>query len=91
MASGFAMDVAADFLKQIAIKKFVVAVSVSNVSAVDNMHLSADEIHCLSVVENYFGVNHYYENNKLPSGKEVSNIMRTISLRWNMAAPVPPT
>lgn len=87
MDSGFSVDVAADFLKQIAIKKFVVAVSVSNVAAVDRMHLAADEIHCLSVAENYFGADHYYESNKLPDSKEVNSIMRNIALQWQQPTP----
>jgi putative phosphoribosyl transferase len=82
LASGSALDVAADFLKTIAIKKLVIATPIASLSAVDRMHLIGDEICCLSVLENYISTNHYYDNNTVPTMESVVKIMRNISMNW---------
>ena len=47
------------------------------------MHLLADDIYCLSVIENYMDTNHYYEDNKLPSHEEIVAIIKDIVLKWS--------
>lgn len=88
LATGFSLNVAADFLKSIAIKKLVIATPVASVSAVDRMHLIADEMVCLSVMENYMGANHYYDDNTVPPIEGAIKIMHNISLNWEHK-PVP--
>ncbi|HMM62374.1 MAG TPA: phosphoribosyltransferase family protein, partial [Candidatus Saccharibacteria bacterium] len=61
--SGASLDVAVDFLKPIRIKRLVVASPVATVQSVDKLHMLADELHILSVKDNYLGVNHYYNQN----------------------------
>lgn len=87
LASGFALQVCADFLKTVATKRIVVATPVASVQAVDRMHLIADEICCLNVTPNFISVDHYYDENNIPEVESVLKIMRNITLNWERAAP----
>jgi predicted phosphoribosyltransferase len=82
LQNGLSLDAAADFLKPIKIEKLIVATPLASVPAVDRMHLMADEIVCLSVVENMMTVNHYYEDNTLPSHEKLVKTIETIVLNW---------
>lgn len=82
LANGFSLHMAAEFLKTVAIKKLVIATPFASVSAVDRMHLVADEIVCLNVVQNFFTVDHYYDDNTIPSMDGIMKIMRNISINW---------
>lgn len=79
---GTILDVASDFLKPVMAKKIIVAAPLASVPAVDRMHLLADEIQCLGVVNNYLDTDHYYLDNKVPGQKEAMSIIKNISLDW---------
>ncbi len=83
MPDGFLLDMAADFLKPVVIKKLVLAVPIASVSAVDRMHLLGDELHVLSVPENYMNTDHYYEDNDIPGQDGLFKVMEKISLQWD--------
>ena len=87
LPSGFSLDIAASFLKTVAIKKLVVATPLASVPAVDRMHLFADEIVCLSVVANYMSTNHYYDDNTVPRTEQLFEVMRNISINWEHEKP----
>lgn len=80
--SGAALDVAIDFLKPIRIQRLVVTTPVASISAVDRLHLLADELHILDVKENYMGTNHYYEVNDIPSHEETIAKINEVILNW---------
>lgn len=80
--NGASLDVAVDFLKPIRIKKLVVATPVATVTAVDKMHMLADELHVLDVKENFMGTNHYYEQNDIPTHEETIAKINQIVLNW---------
>lgn len=82
MQNGSVLEVAADFLKPIKIKKLIIAVPIASVSAVDKMHLICDEICCLDTVENMMEPDHYYANDVIPDQKGLLKITRNISLNW---------
>lgn len=82
MSSGFALNMVSAFLKTIAIKKFVVATPVATVDAIDTMHIVADELHCLSIPNNFMGTDHYYEEENKVSVEDALKIIRNISLTW---------
>lgn len=82
LADGFSIDVAATFLKTVAIKKLVIATPIASVAAVDRMHLVGDDICCLSVPNNFMGTNHYYDENTIPKPDDIFKIMRNISVNW---------
>ena len=77
-----ALDVALGFLKSIRIEKLVVAVPVCDVSAVDRLHITVDDMHILDVKGNYMGTNHYYEDNTLPSREETVEKINQVILNW---------
>lgn len=77
-----AIDVAIDFLKPIRIQRLVIAAPVATVPAVDKIHVLADEIHILDVKENFMGVDHYYEQNDVPSHEETIAKINQIILNW---------
>lgn len=82
LQSGLSLDVAADFLKPIALDKLVVATPIASVPAVDKMHVLADEIFCLGIIHNYLSTNHYYDENQIPDHQTVVEIMQNIVLNW---------
>lgn len=81
-SDGAIIDVALDFLKPIHILKLVVAAPIATVAAVDQLHVSADEIHILDVKENFMGVDHYYTDNNVPGHEETINKINQIILNW---------
>ena len=82
LADGAALSVAFDFLKPIRIERLVVATPIATVSVVDQLHVTADELHVLDVKENYLGVNHYYSDNTVPTRKEAIKKISQIILNW---------
>ena len=56
--SGFSLDVASDYLKPIRAERLIMVTPIASIPAVDRMHIFADEIHCLSVFDNYTDTNH---------------------------------
>ncbi|HRQ86785.1 MAG TPA: phosphoribosyltransferase family protein [Candidatus Saccharibacteria bacterium] len=80
--SGTPIDVALDFLKPVRINKLVIAAPVATVPIVDKLHVVADELHILDVKQNYFGANHYYENNTIPDHGQIIERINKIVLNW---------
>jgi len=80
--NGASLDVAVDFLKPIRIQKLVVATPIATVPAVDKLHIIADELHVLDVKENFMGINHYYEQNDIPSHEDTIAKINQIVLNW---------
>lgn len=82
LSSGLSLAAAVDFLKPVRTKRLVVATPIASVPAVDKMHILADEIVCLNVLEDMFPVDHYYEDNKLPEHEKIVRIIEEIILHW---------
>lgn len=82
LKTGFEVDLAAEFLKPIAIEKLVVATPLASVPAVDRMHVLADDLYCLTVVEDYIETDHYYDDNDVPDHEKVLEIISGIVLKW---------
>lgn len=80
--SGASLDVAVDFLKPVRIKRLVVASPVATVQSVDKLHMLADELHILDVKDNFLGVNHYYDQNDIPSHEDTIAKINQIVLNW---------
>lgn len=79
---GTTLDAAAEFFKHIKINKLVVATPIASVAAVDRMHIIADELHCLSVTENYISTNHYYDVNDVPTHDQIVAKINNIVHNW---------
>ncbi|TAH34173.1 hypothetical protein EYC59_03400 [Candidatus Saccharibacteria bacterium] len=80
--NGLSLDAAADYLKMVHIKRLIVAVPFATVKAVDRMHVLADEIVCYNVLEDLISINHYYDDNTMPSHEAIIKIIEDIILHW---------
>ena len=79
---GAAVDVAMDFLKPIRARKVVFATPLASIPAVDRLHTQVDELHILDVRENFMGIDHYYDNNEIPSHETAVQIINQTILNW---------
>lgn len=82
LRSGFALDLAAEFLKPIAYEKLIIVTPFASVQAVDRMHIMADEIICMNVLENYIDTDHYYDTQDVPDHEVVVKTIEDIVLHW---------
>lgn len=80
--NGVSIDIAIDFMKPIRVKRMVIATPTASVQAVDRLHILADEIHILDVKENFMGIDHYYNQNIIPSHEETIAKINQIVLNW---------
>lgn len=83
MKSGFALDIAAQFLKPVNIEKMIVAVPIASIRAVDRMHVLADGLCVLSVVDDYIDTEHYYDKEDVPDHQTVVDAVERIILNWH--------
>lgn len=83
LLNGASLEAAIDFLKPIRTNKIVVVSPLATVAAVDKMHVLADELHVLTVSDDLLEVNHYYEDNVLPSHEEIIKKINEIILNWH--------
>ncbi|MDB5175865.1 MAG: phosphoribosyltransferase [Candidatus Saccharibacteria bacterium] len=81
-SNSFSLDMALDFLKLVAVERIIVATPLASVPAIDRMHIGADEICCLSVIENYIDTDHYYDQRDVPDHKKVIETIEKIILNW---------
>lgn len=82
LQDGFLLDVAIQYLKPIHTKRLIVATPLASVPAVDRMHVLADEIFCLSVIEDYISTDHYYDVQDVPSHDKVIKTIEEIVSHW---------
>jgi len=82
LSNGASLDAAADFLKPLNITRLIIAVPVASVPAVDRMHIMGDELHVLSVTDNYLDTDHYYDTNDVPSHEATVAALNEIVLNW---------
>lgn len=83
LKTGFPIDLAAAFLKPIAIDRLIMAVPLASVKAVDRMHILADELYCLDVIGDYRDTEHYYEKQDVPDHQTVLDTINDIVLQWS--------
>jgi predicted phosphoribosyltransferase len=82
LSNGFSLDIAAEFLKPIHVSRLIVATPMASVQAVDRMHILADEIFCLSVIEDYITTDHYYDTQDVPSHDLVVKTIEQVVAHW---------
>lgn len=80
--NGRSLDVVADFFKPVKLEKLVVVTPLATVQAIDRMHILADEIECLNILENYLETDHYYQNNEVPDHDEIVRMMKNVVFEW---------
>lgn len=84
LSNGFSLDIAGEYLKPIKMERLIVATPIASIGAVDRMHLVGDEVHCLSVAENYMDTDHYYDNNNIPNNEGLLKIIRNTPVNWQI-------
>jgi putative phosphoribosyl transferase len=82
LSNGFSLDLALEYLKTVDTKRIVVATPFASVQAVDRMHILADEIFCLNVIEDYISTDHYYDTQDVPSHDLVIKTINQIIAHW---------
>jgi putative phosphoribosyl transferase len=82
LKTGHTLDIVVQYLKPIASEGIVIVTPLASVSAVDYMHVLADDMYCLSVIENYMDTPHYYDKDDVPDKKKVVEIIEKIVLNW---------
>lgn len=82
LKNGVSFEAAVNFLKPVKTQRIIGAVPVASVPAVDRLHILCDEIHILSVIDNYMDTNHYYEDNTIPDSKEIINSLQQVVTQW---------
>ncbi len=82
LKSALPLDLSVEFLKPLTIESIIVATPLASVTAVDRMHIVADEIYCLSVLEDYIGTDHYYDKHDVPDHDSVIRIIEQIVSKW---------
>ncbi len=76
------LEAAVSFLKPVRTESLIVVTPLASVPMVDKMHILADKIYCLSVVDNYIDTNHYYDDNTIPDQKTIIKMVQDIVLQW---------
>lgn len=82
MNSRFGLDLAMEFLKPVSYKKLVIATSMASVPVVDQMHIIADDLYILNVLEDYISTDHYYNTNDVPPHDVIVNTVTQINANW---------
>jgi predicted phosphoribosyltransferase len=81
--SGSALAVAMNYLKPIRTEKLIVATPLASVTAVDLVHILADEVYILDVKPNYISTDHYYSDNLVPNREETVERISEIIMKWH--------
>jgi putative phosphoribosyl transferase len=82
LTSGLSLVAASNFLKKISIKRLVIVTPIASVQAVDKMHVLADEIHILSVMDTPMDINHYFEKDDTPDRDTIISILKNAIKNW---------
>lgn len=82
LSNMFKLDLALAFMKTLRYESLIVATPLASLNVVDWLHVHADEIYCLSVVEEYTDTNHYYDVQDIPDNNMVTQILGANILNW---------
>lgn len=82
IADGMKLDLAQEFLKPIEIESLIVATPIASIPAIDKIHVMADAVFCLSVLDDYMNTEHYYDKNDIPEHKKIIETLENIVLKW---------
>lgn len=82
LSSSFSLDLATEFLKPIHIKRVIVATPFASLTAVDRMHILADDIFCLNVLSDYISTDHYYDTQDVPPHEQILKTVEHVVSHW---------
>ncbi len=70
------------FLKPVNIEKLIIATPLADIKALDTIHIMADEIQCLDVIDTTFEIDHYFEDSIIPDHDTIVKTIQNIVLHW---------
>lgn len=76
------LDMAMEMLKPIEIQQIIVATPFASVPVIDKIHIIADAIYCLDVIEEPLETDHYYDQNDVPDHQKIVDTIENIVYRW---------
>lgn len=79
---GFTLDLAMQYLKPVSSRGVVMVAPFASVQAVDRMHVLADDLYCLNVLEDYISTDHYYDTQDVPRHELVLKTVSRIVADW---------
>lgn len=82
LMEGLSLDLAVAFLKPIKIGKLIVATPMASIPVVDRIHVLADEIYCLNVVDSGLPKDHYYELQDIPDHETIIKTIEKMVKNW---------
>lgn len=82
LLNGASLDAAMEFLKPIRTNKIVVVTPLATRIATDKIHLLADEIYTLAINDDMLEVDHYFEDNTLPTREQTVAKINQAILNW---------
>lgn len=82
-SSGFAIDLALEYLKTSEYKKLVIAAPQASIESVDRMHILADDLYVLNVVEDYIDTDHYYDVKDVPPHDVIISTVERLMQEWH--------
>lgn len=82
LLNGASLDAAMEFLKPIRTKKIIIVAALATRIATDKMHLLADEIYTLAINDDMLEVDHYFEDNSLPTREQTIAKINQAILNW---------
>jgi putative phosphoribosyl transferase len=82
LKTGAKLRAIAEYFKPVNMKRLVLAVPIASVEAVDEMHIIADELHVLSVTDNFLATTHYYDQNDVLTHEQAVEKINNIILNW---------
>jgi putative phosphoribosyl transferase len=82
LRTGAKLRAIAEYLKPIKMRRLVLAAPIASVEAVDEMHIVADELHVLSVTENFLATTHYYDQGDTLTHDQALEKINNIILNW---------
>lgn len=82
LVSTIKLNLIEEFLKPIKIEKLIVALPLASVQVIDKIHVMADKIICLDVIDSPLPIDHFYQSNDVPSHEKIITIIKDIILHW---------
>ncbi len=80
--SGAGFEVAASFLKPIKVAKKVAVVAIASEGVVNKLKKLFDEVEVASEVKDFQSIDHYFDENVLPSREEIITMTKETSTNW---------
>lgn len=80
--TGTSFKAAADFLKPVRTKRYILVTAIAHVPAIDMMHLLGDKIFIAHSTNKELPPEHYFKDNTIDASEELKLLMQQTPLKW---------